>query len=368
MLHIKEDARSAALRAEFSTCPSCSRIVGAECWNPLATHCLDCRPATIFPGPARPVDGPQRGCATCGRPNRRDVPLVEYPLPWKRAAQALAIATTSVVVLATLAEVLPRGPQPAGRAGTSGAQPTGVAAATVAAPSATIDAPTAGTTGAASPSSAPQPSAMPPSPSMAILRTRATTWRDAYGSLHVHVVVEGRNTGAGVAALRGADASYVLRDRNDRVLYRGAFVYAMPAAVAPADHVWFADTVRLDFAIDSEIGSVMATVAARLAPTPPDQPSLEVGGVRLDRKSGDGIVVSGRVVNTSDRVVRRAFVVAIVLDRFGEPLALVHDTIGVAELGPGEAAAFSAGSPETPPIDPASIGEIRSLAFVPADP
>jgi len=203
-----------------------------------------------------------------------------------------------------------------------------------------------------------------------VARSVAHTWRDEFGSVLAHVVVEARNTGPRAVTLRGADASYALRDPDGDLLHRGSFVYALPSVVEPSATAWFVDTIRLDFASSTELGPVEAEVVSDLSGTADAETSrqrLSVSALELGR-SGSGIEVAGRVVNHSDRPVRTAVVAVVLFDTQDEPQAVLYDATDVADLAPGDDAEFATAHPETPPISLETIGGAYSVAFVPPAP
>jgi hypothetical protein len=367
----------------LSSCPTCGRFVGKECWNPLAAHCLDCRPAPLFGG-VPPVEPGTPLCGTCELPLPRPIAVLpgrvaQRPAGWVVALAGIAVIALLVVDVATRPR--PTVPSPAAVAASAVATPTGGVAGVTATPPATPSpgpspSPPAASPPSASPPPSPAASASPAAPTptvrvtpaIVVVHSGARSWRDEFGSVFAHVMVEARNEGAGPVTVRGGDATYVVHDRAGNQLHRGAFVYALPAIVEPDATAWFVDTIRLDFASSTELGWVDAEVTpAHAGETDPSAPELTVSGVEWQR-AGRGIEVAGRVVNDSDATVRSAVVAVVLLDRASEPLAVLYDATDVADLAPGDAAEFVTAHPETPPLDPASIGSVRSVAFVPPAP
>ena len=180
--------------------------------------------------------------------------------------------------------------------------------------------------------------------------------------MFAHVLVEVRNPGPGTVEMRGVDARYAITTRNGAVLHRGAFIYALPTIVPEGETAYFVDTVRLDFAESTDVGTLDVDVGPATA-TAAAEDALAVSDVTWERALGDGLQVSGTVRNPLDASVASAMVGVVLLDRDGELLGAVYDATDIGAIPPGGEAAFSADYPRTPPIDPASVGSVEALAF-----
>jgi hypothetical protein len=195
-----------------------------------------------------------------------------------------------------------------------------------------------------------------------VLRTAVRAWRDEFGSVVAHVLVEARNPGPGMVEMRGVDARYEISAADGAVLHRGAFVYALPTIVPEGETAYFVDTVRLDFAESTELGTLEVEVGPATTTTTAET-ALVVSDVTWERMPGDGLEVSGTVRNPFEASVPAAMVGVVLLDDDGGLLGAVYDATDIGGIEPGGDAQFSADYPRTPPIDPAAVGSVHAVAF-----
>jgi hypothetical protein len=222
----------------------------------------------------------------------------------------------------------------------------------------------AAATPTASPPPPPTSAPSPPPPDVTVALSRA--WRDSFGLVEAHIVVEVLNVGPTRVRIRPSQSSYVVRADDGRSVAKGNFAYAFPPSIAPGERAYLIETAQLAFVGPEQVGRIEPEVEVEVeaAEDTAREPELDVSDVSwTGTQDGDTLSLSGTVSNPSRAQVTNGVVGVIFLDAAGAIVGGLYDNIQAGKLAPGETRTFQTRYPGTGPLDPESIASVRAFAF-----
>ena len=159
-------------------------------------------------------------------------------------------------------------------------------------------------------------------------------WTNSIGSLWEQTIIEITNTGSENLYL--SSGSYDLEDESGTLVASRSLVSAFPDVIAPGEKGYMYEATTLD---EAPSGSLVAVPRESVKKATVDLIRYETSDIQISDTGYGNIKILGRVENTSEETGSMVYIVAVLYDTDGNPVA-VEFTILSDELAPGDKVGF----------------------------